>query len=134
MMANYTISVNGKTYDVTVEKKGCGAALAAAPVAATMAAPAPTQAPAPAPVQAAPASAPAKATGGAGTISAPMPGKVIQVKVKQGDSVKKGQELIVVEAMKMHNPVLAANDGVVQEIFVKAGDPIQTGTPLITVA
>ena len=62
-----------------------------------------------------------------------MPGKVITVNVSVGDSVKKGHELLVVEAMKMHNPVLAATDGVVQEIFVKAGDPIQTGMPLILV-
>ena len=61
-----------------------------------------------------------------------MPGKVISVNVKVGESVKKGQELIVVEAMKMHNPVLSVADGVVQEIFVKTGDPIQTGSPLIT--
>ncbi|MDR3591179.1 MAG: hypothetical protein P4N41_16120 [Negativicutes bacterium] len=67
------------------------------------------------------------------TISAPMPGKIISVKVSVGDSVTKGQELIIVEAMKMHNPVLATGDGVVREIYIKAGDPIQTGTALLLV-
>lgn len=89
---------------------------------------APTPAPAAAPV--APKAA-APAVGGAGTISAPMPGKVIKVLVNVGDNVKKGQELIIVEAMKMHNPVLAVSDGIVKEVCVKAGDPIQAGTPLI---
>ncbi|MDR3562835.1 MAG: acetyl-CoA carboxylase biotin carboxyl carrier protein subunit [Negativicutes bacterium] len=133
-MASYTITVNGKSYDVIVEKKSGAAAPAAA--AAPVAAPAPAAAPAaPAPKAAAPAPAPkaAPAAGGAGTISAPMPGKIIAVKVAVGDSVKKGQEVIVVEAMKMHNPVLAAGDGVVKEIYVKPGDPIQTGTPLILI-
>jgi biotin carboxyl carrier protein len=88
---------------------------------------------APAPVTA-PKAAPKTFNGGGGaTINAPMPGKVIAVKVKVGDSVKNGQELIIVEAMKMHNPVLTATDGVVQELFVKPGDPIQTGTPLISI-
>lgn len=129
-MANYTISVNGKSYDVTVEKKGGSAAPAATAPTPAVVAPAPAAvAAAPAPAAKAP-----KTAGGAGaTVSAPMPGKVIAVKVKEGDSVKKGQELIMVEAMKMHNPVLAPSDGVVLEIFVKAGDPIQTGTPLVTV-
>lgn len=124
-MANYTITVNGKTYDVTVEKK----ASAAAPPAVAPAVPAPVAAaPAPAPAPAAPPT-----DAGDRAIIAPMPGKVIAVKVNVGDRVTKGQELLIVEAMKMHNPVLAANDGVVQKIFVKAGDPIQTGMPLIAV-
>ncbi len=129
-MATYTITVNGKSYDVTVEKKGGTAA------PAVKAAPAAAAAPAPAPAAAAAPAAPkpaAPAAGGAGTINAPMPGKVIKVMVSVGDSVKKGQELIIVEAMKMHNPVLAGSDGVVKEIFVKAGDPIQTGNALISV-
>jgi biotin carboxyl carrier protein len=132
-MATYTITVNGKSYDVTVEKKGGAAAPAvkAAPAAAAAPAPASAAAPAPAAAPAAPKAAPA--AGGAGTISAPMPGKIIKVMVNVGDSVKKGQELIIVEAMKMHNPVLAGSDGVVKEIFVKAGDPIQTGAALISV-
>lgn len=131
-MTTYTIVVNGKTYEVEVEKKGSTpAARVSAPV--SQAAPAPTAvAPTPAPQAPAPQAAPV--SGGAGNkISAPMPGKIISVKVSVGDSVKKGQELIVMEAMKMHNPVLAANDGVVKEIYVKAGDPVQTGAPLISV-
>jgi biotin carboxyl carrier protein len=127
-MADYTITVNGKSYDVSVEKKGG----AVAPKAAT---PVATPVATTAPVAAAPVAPKATAPAGTGaTINAPMPGKVIAVKVNTGDSVKKGQELLIVEAMKMHNPVLAATDGVVQQIFVKAGDPIQTGTPLISVS
>jgi glutaconyl-CoA decarboxylase len=133
-MSNYTIKVNGKSYDVTVEKQGCAQGTVAAPPKAMPASQqvpvpsAPTLTAAPAAPKASPAGAASKAA-----IIAPMPGKVIEVKVKVGDSVKKGQELIIVEAMKMHNPVLAAADGVVQEVFVKAGDAIQTGTPLISV-
>ena len=127
-MASYTITVNGKTYDVMVEKKS-GSAPSAVQATSAVAASAPVAAPSATPVpQAAPA-----VSGAGNKITAPMPGKVITVKVNVGDSVKKGQELLVVEAMKMHNPVLAASDGVVQEIYVKAGDPIQTGTPLVSV-
>ncbi|MDR3587164.1 MAG: acetyl-CoA carboxylase biotin carboxyl carrier protein subunit [Desulfosporosinus sp.] len=126
-MATYSITVNGKSYDVIVEKKGGGAAPAA------KATPTPVAAPAPAPVAAPAAPKAAPVGGGAGIISAPMPGKIISVRVNVGDSVKQGQELIIVEAMKMHNPVLAAGAGVVREIFVKPGDPIQTGTQLISI-
>jgi biotin carboxyl carrier protein len=131
-MANYTITVNGRSYDVIVEKSGG----VAAPQMAAPLTSAPVSTPVTAPPQATPAPAkPAAPKSSGGTsINAPMPGKVISVNVKTGDSVKKGQELIVVEAMKMHNPVLAATDGVVQEIFVKPGDPIQTGSPLISIS
>lgn len=127
-MKNYSITVNGKTYEVAVEEKGGSVA---PKVART-----PTSAPAPAPVAAAPApkAAATPAAGGAGTkIAAPMPGKIIAVKVSVGDSVKNGQELIIMEAMKMHNPVLASADGVVKEILVKAGDPVQAGTVLAVI-
>lgn len=127
-MKNYSITVNGKTYEVAVEEKGGSAA---PKVAHT-----PTSVPAPAPVAAAPApkAAATPAAGGAGTkIAAPMPGKIIAVKVSVGDSVKNGQELIIMEAMKMHNPVLASADGVVKEILVKAGDPVQAGTVLAVI-
>ncbi|HUL01136.1 MAG TPA: biotin/lipoyl-containing protein [Nitrospirota bacterium] len=66
-------------------------------------------------------------------VNAPMPGKIISVKVKVGDSVKKGQELLIMEALKMQNAIRTPGDGVVKEIHVKAGDPVQTGAPLVTV-
>lgn len=127
-MTAYTIVVNGKTYEVEVEKKG--SAPAAKPSKVMPAAPETAAAVQPQPA----VSAPAAGAGGTGkTIAAPMPGKIIKVNVSVGDKVKKGQELIVMEAMKMNNPVLAANDGVVKEIYVKAGDPVQTGAALISV-
>jgi biotin carboxyl carrier protein len=66
-------------------------------------------------------------------VNAPMPGKIIVVKVTVGDSVKKGQELLIMEALKMKNAIRTPNDGVVKEIYVKAGDPVKTGTPLVSV-
>jgi biotin carboxyl carrier protein len=66
-------------------------------------------------------------------INAPMPGKIISIKVKVGDSVKKDQELLMMESLKMENAIRTRNDGVVKEIFVKAGDQVQTGNPLVSV-
>jgi biotin carboxyl carrier protein len=116
-MSIYTITINGKAYDVSVEKKG------GVPAVQTVAA-APATAAAPAPAVSAAAGT---------TISAPMPGKIIAVKVNVGDKVKKGQELVIVEAMKMHNPVLAATDGVVREIYIAPGEPIKTGAELVLI-
>lgn len=124
-MATYTITVNGKLFDVDVEKKS-GAIVANRVV--------PSAAPAPSAAVPPVASTPLKALTVDGTldqIAAPMPGKVIAVKVGIGDVVKKDQVAVVVEAMKMHNPILAPKDGVVKEVYVAAGDSIQTGQPLI---
>lgn len=112
-MKNYRITVNGTSYDVTVEELSGGAAPAAAPVAAPVAAPAPA---APAPSKAAPA-------GGAGSIkvSSPMPGKILAVKANVGDSVKKGQVILILEAMKMENEVVAPEDGTIASIDVTVG-------------
>jgi glutaconyl-CoA decarboxylase len=131
-MKNYSITVNGKTYEVAVEEKGGSAAPQAAVHAAPAAAPAPAAKPAtPAP---APVAKPAAPSGGPGVkVVAPMPGKIIALKVAVGDSVKNGQEILVMEAMKMHNPVLAGSDGVIKELLVKAGDPVQAGTVLAVI-
>jgi glutaconyl-CoA/methylmalonyl-CoA decarboxylase subunit gamma len=130
-MKNYSITVNGKTYEVAVEEKG---GTAAPKVAAHTAAPAPAPRPAAAPAPAPAPKAAAPSAGGPGTkVAAPMPGKIISLKVSVGDSVKNGQELLVMEAMKMHNPVLANADGAVKEILVKAGDPVQAGTVLVVI-
>ena len=105
-MKAYTITVNGTAYEVEVEEKG--GAVAAAPRAAApaprAAAPAPKAAPAPAP---APAAKPVAA--GAATVTAPMPGKVLEVKCKAGDAVKSGQVLLILEAMKMQNEIMAGS-------------------------
>lgn len=123
-MKNYRITVNGTSYDVSVEELSGGAAPAAAPVAA-----APVAAPAPA----APA-APAPVAGGAGSIkvSSPMPGKILAVKANVGDSVKKGQVILILEAMKMENEVVAPEDGTIASIDVTVGASVESGDTLAT--
>ena len=123
-MKNYRITVNGTSYDVSVEELSGGAAPLAAPVAA-----APVAAPAPA----APA-APAPAAGGAGSVkvSSPMPGKILAVKANVGDSVKKGQVILILEAMKMENEVVAPEDGTIASIDVKVGASVESGDTLAT--
>lgn len=124
-MKNYRITVNGTSYDVSVEELSGGAAPVAAPVAA-----APVAAPAPA---AAPA-APAPAVGGAGSVkvSSPMPGKILAVKANVGDSVKKGQVILILEAMKMENEVVAPEDGTIASIDVTVGASVESGDTLAT--
>ena len=72
--------------------------------------------------------------GEAGAIAAPMPGRIAVLCVRIGDSVQGGQEVAILEAMQMQNPVVAATAGVVKEICVKVGDPVQTGVPLVLLA
>ena len=118
-MKNYRITVNGKTYEVSVEETGANAPVAAAP----------------APVQAAPAkakiAAPA-APAGAEKITSPMPGTVLAVKVAAGQSVKKGETVVLLEAMKMENEIPAPRDGVVASIAVNKGASVQSGDLLIS--
>lgn len=122
-MKNYRITVNGTAYDVAVEELGASAA-PATPVAAPAA-----------PVAAAPAApaAPA-ASGNAGSIvvSAPMPGKILNVKANVGASVKKGDVVLILEAMKMENEVVAPEDGTIASINVAAGDSVEAGDTLAT--
>ena len=115
-MKNYRITVNGTSYDVSVEELSGGAAPVAAPVAA-----------------AAPA-APAPAAGGAGSVkvSSPMPGKILAVKANVGDSVKKGQVILILEAMKMENEVVAPEDGTIASIDVTVGASVESGDTLAT--
>ena len=124
-MKNYTITVNGVAYSVTVEETAAGAApVAAAPAAA--AAPAPVAAPAPA--------APAAVQGSAGSIEvvAAVPGKVFKVTANVGDAVKAGDTVIILESMKMEIPVVAPEDGTVASITVCAGDAVESGDLLAT--
>ena len=124
-MKNYTITVNGNVYDVTVEE-GSGA-VAAAPVAAPKAAPAAAPKAAPAPK----AAAPAGAQGGV-KVNAPMPGKILGVKVSAGQAVKKGEVLIVLEAMKMENEIVAPQDGTVASVNTSVGEQVEAGAVLAT--
>lgn len=122
-MKNYRITVNGTAYDVAVEELGGSAAPAvAAPVAAT---PAPAAAPAPA----------APAAGGAAgsiSVSAPMPGKILAVKANVGQAVKKGDVVLILEAMKMENEVVAPEDGTIASINVAVGSAVEAGDTLAT--
>ena len=130
----YTATLNGKQYEVELERIDAyepmpryGEAPAAAP--APVAAPA---APAPAPAPAAPAPAPAAAPAtGATTVEAPMPGKILNIKVSAGQAVKFGETVIVMEAMKMETEIVAPADGTVAQILVKAGDAVETGTAMV---
>lgn len=129
-MKTYTITVNGNVYDVTVEEGGSGSAKAAAPVqaAAPKAAPAAKAAPAPAAPKAA---APAGAQGSV-KVNAPMPGKILGVKANPGQAVKKGEVILILEAMKMENEVVAPADGTVASINVSVGDMVESGDVLAT--
>ncbi len=120
-MKQYTITVNGVAYDVTVEEKNGG--VVSAPKVVEKSAPA-----ASAPVASAPAASAAKE--GNVAVSAPMPGKILAVKAKEGDSVKAGDVLLVLEAMKMENDIVAPQDGVVASINVKVGDSVESGAKL----
>lgn len=121
-MKRYNITVNGKAYDVAVEEIGADAPM-------TSAAPAPA-APA-SPVQAAPAPAASVADGT--KITAPMPGTILDVKVAVGDTVKSGQALFVLEAMKMENDVNSTCDGKVLSINITKGATVETGTILAVI-
>ena len=121
-MKNYTITVNGTAYDVTVEETGASASAApAAPKAA-------------APKAAAPAAAPKAAATGAGAvkIEAGAAGKVFKIEKQVGAAVKKGDAVVVVEAMKMEIPMVAPQDGTVASIDCAVGDSVEAGAVLAT--
>lgn len=124
----YKVTLNGKIYEVEVEK---GEAVIQAEYDAAL----PQSAPAPvaqAPVQtAAPAQAAPVATAGANAIVAPMPGTINAVKVTSGQQVKKGDVLVILEAMKMENEIYADKDGKIGQVFVQKGASVQTGAPLV---
>lgn len=132
-MKSYTITVNGNVYDVTVEERVGGVAPVAAPVAPVAPVTPVAAAPVAAPVAAPAASAPA-AAGSAGSIEvkAGAAGKVFKLEASVGQSVKKGDAVLIIEAMKMEIPVVAPEDGTVASINVAVGDPIDAGTVLAT--
>lgn len=127
-MKNYTITVNGTPYNVTVEDaNGSAAPVAAAP--APVAAPASAPAPAPAAAPAAPA---APAAAGSVSVDAPMPGNILDIKVSNGASVKAGDVLLILEAMKMENEIVAPQDGTVASVNVNKGDTVEAGQTLVS--
>ena len=131
----YKVTLNNKVYEVEVEEASAmlvdeyealaPVAPAAAPVAAAPAAP----------VAAAPAAAPAPVAAASGEqVTAPMPGTILKVNVTQGAAVKKGDILVVLEAMKMENEILAPKDGTVAQIAVSKGATVDTGALLAVIA
>ena len=128
----YKVTLNGRTYEVEVE---AGKAMllaeyeAVAPAAPAAAA---------APVAAAPAAAPAAAaapvvTGAGEAVNAPMPGNILKVNVKAGDAVKSGTVLVVLEALKMENEIMAPKDGTVTQVLVSKGSTVDTGAPRVVI-
>ena len=114
-MKKYRVTVNGTVYEVELEEL-TGSAPVSAPAA-------PAAAPAPA----------ASAAPAAGEqICAPMPGNIVNVQVKAGDTVTKGQVLLVLEAMKMENEIMAPRDGVIAGVHVNKGDSVDSGKLLIS--
>ena len=126
-MRKFAITVNGVSYEVEVEEIGGAPVFAAAPVAAPAAAPAPVAAP-----KAAPAPAAAPAAAGKETVKAPMPGTINAVKVAAGQAVKKGDVLVILEAMKMENEIKAPVDGTVASVNVAQGASVNTGDVLVS--
>ena len=115
-----SVNVNGASYEVELEN--APAAPTSAPVAAPAAAPAPA------------AAAPAAAPAGAGqTIKSPLPGIIISVDVKEGQAVKRGQKVAVVEAMKLENDILAECDGTVTAVHARKGDSVLEGAVIVTI-
>ena len=126
-MKKYRVIVNGTTYEVELDDISQGEPVAAPAPAAP--APAPAAAPAPAP-----AAAPAAAAAGAGDpVNAPMPENILKVNVAAGQAVKKGDVLMILEAMKMENEIMCPKDGTVTSVTVNVGATVESGQVLCTV-
>ena len=123
-MKKYNVTVNGTAYEITLEVVDA-ADVKAAPVAA----PAPAAAPAPV---AAPA--PAAAPAGGETVNSPMPGTILSINVQNGSVVKKGDVLMILEAMKMENEIMSPCDGTITSVNVNSGASVETGAVLCVIA
>jgi glutaconyl-CoA decarboxylase len=138
-MKNLKITVNGIAYNVQVEEVNGTFAAAPVPAPAPQYKPVPMPRPvaAPVPVAAAPVKASAapaaKPSGNAETVESPLPGNVMSIKVKPGDSVKAGQVLLMLEAMKMENEIVAPRDATVKSLCVNKGDTVDAGAPLVII-
>lgn len=115
-----SVNVNGASYEVELENTPVQAPVQAAPAPQAAAAPAPAAAP--------------KAAAGAGEkVNSPLPGVIIEVSVKEGQAVKAGQKVAVLEAMKMENEISAPKDGTVTAIHVNKGDSVLEGAPIVSI-
>lgn len=123
----FRVTLNGKTYEVEAEK---GAPMPETVYTAPAAAPAPAVE---APAAAAPAPAPAPAAASGTVVSSPLPGNVLAIEVNPGEAVKAGQVLVLIEAMKMENEIVAPCDGVVKQILVNKGAVVATGDKLLVI-
>ena len=121
----YKVTLNGRTYEVEVE---AGKAMLVDEYEAY----APAPAAAPAPVAAAPAAAGALAAGE--VVSAPMPGNILKVNATQGQKVNEGDVIMILEAMKMENEIVATKSGTIAQIVVAKGSTVDTGAPLAVIA
>lgn len=128
-MRTFRVTVGGNEYEVSIEEISAASQTAARPVAA----PTPVK-PAASPVARVQQPSPVQPPAGEGTITAPMPGTITDVRVSQGDTVKRGDTLMILEAMKMENELKAPFDGVVSAIEVTKGAAVNAGTLLLILA
>lgn len=128
MLRKFRIKINEKEYMVEMEE--LGVAPGAGPISAAVAAPV---AAAPVAPVAAPAPVAVVPSGEGLTMDSPMPGNILDVRVKVGDQVKENQVIVILEAMKMENEIVAPQDGVITALYVTKGSPIDVGAPIVTI-
>jgi biotin carboxyl carrier protein len=125
-----SVNVNGADYEVELDASNLAASAGNAFAGAKKMADAPANA---SPASAAPSTAASAATGAGQTIKSPLPGIIISVDVKEGQAVKRGQKVAVIEAMKMENDILAECDGTVTAVHARKGDSVLEGADIVTI-
>lgn len=134
MLRKFKISIDGKEYLVEMEEIGSGPQPAPPmPAMATPTAPVTEAAPVPAP-QPTPSASPSPTSGAGAVLDAPMPGTILKVLVAPGDTVKENQPVMILEAMKLENEIVAPKDGTVTAVLTTQGAAVNAGDPLISIA
>jgi glutaconyl-CoA/methylmalonyl-CoA decarboxylase subunit gamma len=131
-MKRYKVHINGKSYEVAIEELADGPSQPTAAPAPAAHAPANQPQPAKAAAPVAPQTPQSDTGSAAGTIRSPMPGTILRVAIAPGDKVKKGDTLLILEAMKMENEILAPDDGSIREVNVAKGASVNAGDLLLT--